>query len=390
MQEKYRVYIDEFGAYGFSSKSFDATSHFILVAILVKEEECGELERKVEEVRSHYFQTGEMKSSKLKGNIKGHRRRKLILEKLKDLPFQAFVLSVDKRELWNTSGMVKSKGVFYKFFNQLLYNELRKNFSNLEFWYDAVGTSEYAQDFLKYVRRQSMSISLFDEYRYQVVDSQNSVIVQLADLIAGSIAYSLDEIKRRSALGNDYLRLLRERILTVEHFPLKYDMYTPPRTSDYQNYNVEIANIAYRRAVEYINRHEESDIGASVLRYLLFRFMHNSHRRYISTKELIGYLSRLEYTNLSTQSFRMRAIAPLRDAGVIIASSKEGYKLPTTMEEVRDFLNHSQKIIFPMLNRLNECIKAFRISSYGEIDFGEEEEFSDLNSLLEVYVSSQN
>ena len=66
MQTKYKVYIDEFGAYGFSPKAENQTSHFILVAIIVQEKDCDSLEASVEEIRRYHFQTGEIKSSKLK------------------------------------------------------------------------------------------------------------------------------------------------------------------------------------------------------------------------------------------------------------------------------------------------------------------------------------
>lgn len=278
--------------------------------------------------------------------------------------------------------MVKSKSVFYKFFNQLLYQELRKHFSNLEFVNDAVGNSEYTQNFLDYARRKSVPLTLFDDYNYQVADSKTSVLIQLADLIAGSVAFSIDEIKKQKALGNDYLGLLKGHILMIEKFPQEYASYSPPQTDGSSHYNFDIANIAYRRAVDYISQHEESgDIGYSVLKYLLFRFMHNSYRRYIPTKELIGFLTRMGYENLSTQTFRTKAIAPLRDAGVIIASSKAGYKLPTTQGEVKDFINHSQGIIMPMLSRLYKCLDTIRVGSAGRIDFLDEPEFEHLRKL---------
>lgn len=382
MQPKYKVFIDEFGAYGFSPKAQNQTSHFILVAVMVREEDCAGLEESIEKIRQKYFQIGEIKSSSLKGNEAGHRRRRIILSQIKGLPFKVFILSVDKHKLWNDSGMVKSKEVFYKFFNQFLFKELRRNFSNLEFLNDAFGSHEYTDSFLKYVRKKSQHTTLFDDYSYQVEDSKSSVLIQLADLIAGSVAFSIDEIKKQKALGNDYLGLLKDHILIIEKFPKEYEFYSPPQVDGSSDYDFDIANIAYRRAVDYIGQHEEAgNIGCCVLKYLLFRFMHNSYRKYISTKELIGFLSRMGYEKLSTQTFRTKAIAPLRDAGVIIASSKNGYKLPTTKGEVRDFINHSQGIIMPMLSRLDKCLDTIRVGSAGTIDFFNEPEFENLRKL---------
>lgn len=362
-----------------------------MVAVLVKEEDRSTLENKLETIRKRYFQTGEMKSNKLKPTEEGHRRRKLILNKIKGLPFKVFVLSVDKIKLWETSGMARNKTVFYKFFNNYLYNELRKDFRELEFLSDQVGGSEYTQDFIKYLKKKSQQITFFDDYSYGVTDSKDNIIVQLADLIAGSISYSLDKVRSSKNLGNNYLELLEEHILTIRSFPIEYDKYNIPQSSDSKNYNPQIAEIAYRRAIDYIRQNDTSKMECLVLKYLLFRFMYNSHRQYISTKEIIGYLNRMGYNRLSPYTLRLQAIAPLRDAGVIIASSsKGGYKLPTTMEEVRDFLNHGQNIIIPMLNRLQKCIEAFRIASAGTIDLGKEREFSDLMAILIKHSAHQN
>ena len=56
---------------------------------------------------------------------------------------------------------------------------------------------------------------------------------------------------------------------------------------------MEIANICFQHAKEFIYKNESKysdiDIKAQVLtlKYLLFRFMNNNSRGYISTKELI-------------------------------------------------------------------------------------------------------
>ena len=47
------------------------------------------------------------------------------------------------------------------------------------------------------------------------------------------------------------------------------------------------------------------------------------------TKELIGHLSRIGYNEMNKTTFRNKIIAGLRDEGVVIASSKSGYKIPT-------------------------------------------------------------
>lgn len=58
---KVTAYIDEFGAYGFDFEKQGCSSHFIVAAILVKNEDIESLTNATEEIRKRFFQKGEMK-----------------------------------------------------------------------------------------------------------------------------------------------------------------------------------------------------------------------------------------------------------------------------------------------------------------------------------------
>jgi transcriptional regulator of heat shock response len=113
--------------------------------------------------------------------------------------------------------------------------------------------------------------------------------------------------------------------------------------------------------------------------------MNRSPRKYIPTKELINQLGYLGYEKMSLQTFRNKIIAKLRDNDVIISSSKEGYKIPTTEEELDDFINHGKTIIMPMLSRLKKCNDVIRMGTNGEIKLFEKAEFSELASMIESH-----
>lgn len=71
----------------------------------------------------------------------------------------------------------------------------------------------------------------------------------------------------------------------------------------------------------------------AVVQYLKFRFVSNQFRRYIPTKELINHLADLGFKRMSIQTFRTKIIANLRDFGLIIASSTQGYKFPVKLQK---------------------------------------------------------
>lgn len=78
------AYIDEYGAFGFQFDKPNCSSHFLICAIILDDNEKDIVEQGLEKIRAKYFQTGEIKSSKVRGN---HRRRLIILEEIKKLPF---------------------------------------------------------------------------------------------------------------------------------------------------------------------------------------------------------------------------------------------------------------------------------------------------------------
>ena len=89
------------------------------------------------------------------------------------------------------------------------------------------------------------------------------------------------------------------------------------------------------------------------------------------------------YERLSTQEFRNKIIAKLRDNEVIISSSPNGYKIPTTEEELYDFVNHGKNIILPMLSRLKKCNDVIKMGTNGKVNLFDKAEYRSLKELLE-------
>ncbi|WP_157445702.1 DUF3800 domain-containing protein, partial [Chryseobacterium indologenes] len=79
------AFADEFGnnSFKFSTES----THFIIASVIVNYEDLEEFYIEVEKIRSKYFQTGEIKSSKVKDN---HKRRLLVLSELSKLKFNIY------------------------------------------------------------------------------------------------------------------------------------------------------------------------------------------------------------------------------------------------------------------------------------------------------------
>lgn len=381
------AFCDEFGAFGFTFEKPNVSTHFIITAIIVNDSDMPALRDSVEAVRKKHFQTGEMKSSHLKNN---HTRIRKLLDDLMPLPFNIYYLVVDKRKIYEQSGL-RIKTSFYKFLNQMAYNALQKSFQKLTIVADETGSNEFMQSFSEYIKDHNPALSLFDEFNFRFNKSEHGVLIQLADIMSGCLAFCYDENKKSKAEGSNYKTYLGKKIIGIQEFPRDPVTF---RVEDQINFDsrddATVANLCLRKALafkqEFKNKDadENSKMQIAVLDYLLFRFMNNSVRRYISTQELQNDLERKGFERLSTQSFRNRIIAKLRDHGVIIASSNKGYKLPSKKSEVEDFIKKTQGIIEPMLHRLKLCYNAIRLGSNGTIFMLDDPEYSTLKKLIEV------
>lgn len=382
------AFCDEFGGFGFAFDKQGVSTHFIITAIIVNESDFPSLRDSVEKIRKKFFQTGEMKSVHLKNN---HSRIRKLLSELMPLPFNIYYLVVDKRKIYEQSGL-RIKSTFYKFLNQMAYNALRNSFDKLRIVADETGGNEFMKSFAEYIKRHNTELTLFDEFSFKFNKSDHSVLIQLADIMSGCIAYNYDEKKK--ALANDgtnYKSYLKQKIIGIQEFPRDPTTFRVPDQIKFDNQDdVIVANLCFRKALAFKQECENNRVDddtkmqIAVLDYLLFRFMNNSVRKYISTKELQSDLERKGFEKLSTPSFRNKIIATLRDRGVIIASSNKGYKLPAKKSEVEDFINKGQGIIEPMLHRLKLCYNAIILGSNGAIRMLDEPEYNLLKKLIET------
>jgi len=388
MLTKLNAYIDECGAYGFDFSKSGNSSMFIVAAILVKEENIAIVNNGLDKIRKENFHGGEIKSNHIGSN---HKRRLKILSQIVNLPFGIVALIVDKRVVFSGHGIRKSKKTFYKFINQLLYDELKGPYTNLSVKSDEVGSNEFCVEFAKYVDKRWKQITLFDQNSFSIVNSRSENGVQLADLIAGTLSFVYEDSKKAKVPSDlNYLDILKAKISRIRFFPNDYDERIFEHREGDTDFNKEIANIANRKAKSFIdNNYLSKDPNTQrqvyILDYLRFRFLYNNYRKYIPTKELMRAMESNGFSVISEQVFRSQIIGKLRDAGVIISSSVKGYKLPSSESEIVDYYHHVNGVIIPMIHRVNICNELLRCSSLNNIDYLDKTEFKALKALLEAY-----
>lgn len=382
--DKIYAFTDEYGAFGWDFSKENVATHFIITSIIVEECNVDIMREAMEKIRSKHFQTGEIKSSKVG---KDHKRRLKIINDIIDLPFLIFPVVIDKRDCQHMKGL-HYKQSFYKFMNNILHKELRRAFSNLSIVADEIGGSEYMKSFIKYVDAHQELPDLFGNTEFSFSQSNNDVLVQLADFISGTLSFVYDE-KRKSSENPDYLKMLQKKIISVKLYPQKFETYIINNCAIAEEYDETIAKLCFRQAAGFLEKNRDKDddeeINAQmiVLDYLLFRFMNNDTRGYISTNELKSQLAYMGYKDISTSTFRLRIICKLRDAGVIIASSPKGYKIPSKESELYDFINHGASVVLPMLERLRKCRELVKLATNNELDLFAHKEMDSLRKFFD-------
>lgn len=366
---------------GNNSFKFDSQgSHFIVATVICNSEKVQDLEKQVDIIRqNHNFQTGEIKSSGVAGN---HKRRLNILNDIVKLDISVYAVIVDKRELKGQGFNYKKS--FYKYLNNLLYKELFRTFPQLDLFVDEHGGNDYMLEFKNYVYKNHQK-NLFSGSQFGIQNSKQSNLIQIADFVAGTIAYIYDETKK-SEYSEEFKTVLKPIVSDFNFFPKEYNFKEFNESNTDESYSPLIAEVSILRINNFIEKEVGNDqqkidqINFLKLLLLFQRVYYKS--RYISTKEIFNHLSQSRESKLSEEYFRSKIVGNLRDNGILISSSPKGYKIPTTEKDLYSFIKHGNRIILPMLNRINEMHKAIMLASGYKLDLLANEEFKELKKII--------
>lgn len=379
MQQNIIAFADEFG-----NNSFDFNSqgtHFIIATIICKKENLEKLQQDIDAIRkNHGFQTGEMKSS---GVAQNHTRRKRILADIAKLDIAIFAVVVDKTKL-NGKGFSIKKS-FYKYLNNLVYKELYRTFPKLELYVDEHGGNDFMGEFKKYVEKNH-EMNLFSGSEFNIQNSKQSYFIQLADFVAGTLGYIFDESKK-SEHSLDFQQLIQPRIASIDFFPNNYSFQELVDTNLDENFDPKIASVCHQRIKTFIDTEKGTDQQKidqiNFLKLLLLFQRANVKNRYISTKEIFNHLNQSRHEALKQEYFRSKVVGNLRDQGILIASGRDGYKIPSSSKDLDSFINHGKRIVLPMLNRIVEAREAIKLATHNELDILDKEAFLELKKLID-------
>jgi hypothetical protein len=381
VQEKY-AYIDECGNTNLDTSLENVSTHYIITAIVVDSEELKRLKEEFEEVRSIEFQSGEMKSNK----VNKDNRRLRILKRLSGLNYRIYCLAIDKREL-------KSKGyqyqeVFFKNLNAKLYRILFKDFAVLNIFTDEYKTTDFMKGFKQYLSKRFQP-DLFTKYDIQFIDSKSEVLVQGADIIGGSIARHFDE-KLKSPNSTEFLKILEKNIYTIEPFPPVYTPYVVPVKEGSENqFDQIVEKTALLKATLFVKEHENSGNSKKQDQVQCIKLLLNHHffhpKNFFSTNKLLRDLNEVRAEKLEEHELRTSIIAKLREDKVLIVSrTKGGYKIPSSVNDMLNFVNLASSQIVPLLRRVKLARKLLFSATDGKLDILDRDEHEVLREAMKA------
>jgi len=380
--DKTYAFVDESGNSDLDNTKKGVSSFFVVCAVLVSEKNLKAAYQQAETVRKRHFQTGEIKSSKLKA--KDSERRVRILNELAELPLNVYFTVVDKSQIHKDGGL-RIKTSFIKFINGLLYERLFSNLRHLQMTVDEHGGLEFQESLRSYVVDRFVDDLFGDEDAFRTKSSKDDVLIQVADFFAGSVA-QIYEGKASDTVMRTYKAILRSRTLGLAEWPPKYQSLLPPPLDDTRYADYQVHQEALRQAERFserVSKHPDEDerLQLSILHFLIFQSEFVT-KDYVSTREIIAHLEDKGFGELSDQKIRSSGIAKLRDGDVIITSSGKGYKIPQTRADINEFLERASGIVVPLLERVKKARNVYRLSSRGAYDIVTAASLTELANLL--------
>lgn len=380
MTSKLSIFVDESGDTNLPTGKPGRSDFYILNAVIVDAGEVADIRAAADAIRAK-SNLAEIHSA----DIRSEKNRVTLLTAAVNLKIKTYTFVVDKRELNQKSGL-GFKDTFYKYINRKFYEKLVQNWREVEIYADEYGTEHFMKRFKEYLARENKG-ELFSP-RFDYRSSKEEPLLQIADLIGGTIGKCVDPSKRAHQ-REQYIELISKVSIGIACWPARL---TPPVrqngiTSSSNQFDVAIQEYSFQLAREFLteNRQREADelLKVEIIEYLLYMAEWINERKWVQTDELLRHLHKLGY-DINAEKLRRSAIGPLRDDNLIIASSSRGYKLPVCLSDVNYFVQHTNSIVPPMLRRLKRARDALHAKTLGALDILAAEDLGYLRRVLKV------
>lgn len=330
------VYIDESG-----STVLDETCYVICAVICNADDEAHDM-TVVQYTRENHRQGAELKSSQTGSRFE---QRINICTNLAQLKSRCVVLVIRKDRLAREGGF-RFKPSTYKYCQRRLFEKVYQGMSQITVILDQFGSQEFMKSFAPYIDR-NFKPTLFSSKKINYSTPTVSPMLQVADYVAGTV--------RRFVQNDDppeAYKALEPILSVVESWPrLSLDPHIDLDASS-------LDHAIYQHCIHAAEEHLESqtdNVLREALEYLLYS-VSDEEKGFIYGDRLLAHLKAERLVDESRDKgwLRQAVIAELRKHGVPLAASRDGYKIPTSRDDLAAFVEFVADKTIPYLERVNK------------------------------------
>lgn len=205
------VFIDDSGDPGFKLGKGSST-HFVISMVIFDDDlEAEKAAVRIKELKRELklADSVEFKFAKSSSRIKI-----AFLKGINPFNFDVRFLAVDKEKIYSQD-LMNNKNRFYSFFIKELLKHSGKAIPNARIKIDGHGDRAFRRNFITYLRRELNSKDRIILESCKIVDSKENVLIQMADMISGSINRSYNAEK---ADRGDYKKIIEKHIKNAWNF----------------------------------------------------------------------------------------------------------------------------------------------------------------------------
>lgn len=205
------VFIDESGDPGFKTK-LGSSQNFVVALIIFSDElEAEETSLTIKKIRKklNYHPSYEFKFNKC-----DKRHRLLFLEAVKTCRFQIRAIVFNKDRIYS-SYLRDNKEDFYRFALRMVLDHTSGQIKNAKIRLDGRGERSFRQQLSTYLRKYLNSSAKHVIRNLRFRDSTQDVLIQLADMVAGSLRRYFDHTQSD---WNIYRKIIKNKEVSVWEF----------------------------------------------------------------------------------------------------------------------------------------------------------------------------
>jgi hypothetical protein len=205
------VFIDDSGDPGFKVERGSSPVFVISCVIFDDELEAEKAAVAIKELRRSLRRSDRYEFKFNKGDRK---TRIAFLESVRKFEFRVRAIIFNKSEL-RSEELRSSKQSFYNYAIKMVLKNNSGTILDAKLRLDGHGDRVYKREVIKYLRRELNSAERKVFNKLQFVDSGSNVLIQLADMVAGSI---YRKYTSKKADASEYIRVIKKRIENLWEF----------------------------------------------------------------------------------------------------------------------------------------------------------------------------